>query len=142
MDISKNTKEWQDVVFSQGATLKVGVWNNDILSVERMDYNSGYAVSIKRYELTTYTISPELVTAYIRLHAKDLQDNPNYHVGLWCNKDETDGVRGVCKWYLDISVVYDSIYNAIDTAHMEKQLAIYDFKRQESIDVYTLQPKR
>ena len=126
------TKEqWKQVLLNGGATLDVVMHNGKVINIENRNYQSGYAVSIKGHELRVETIiSMELFEAYINLKKEVIQDNENARVGLWENK-------GV--WYLDISFIYTNAYNAIDTARINKQKAIYSFKQKASLDVNTLE---
>jgi hypothetical protein len=124
-------KQWKEVVLNGGATLDVVVWAGKVKSVTNMKYKSGYAVSIKGHELRIQgKISKELFKAYVNLHKTLLEASAEAHVGLWNNAGY---------WYMDISLVYNSIYNAIDAANMHEQIAIYSFSTGESLNKNNLE---
>ena len=128
------TKELMQEIFdNKGATLVVYYnYNLGATEVFNAKYTEGYAVSIKGHELITDGITDKLLEAYIKMNAEYLEKNPAARVGVWLNPENK-------KIYVDISHVYKNIYNAVDTAAMHDQIAIYDFKRAESINRFTME---
>ena len=128
------TKElFEEIALAGGATLDAVYHEGQrIGNVNNMKYASGYAVSIKGYELVTHKLTIELLDAYIEMYKEFLENNPAARVGVWFNLK--DG-----KIYLDISKVYQNIYNALDEAAANKQKAIYDFARGVSINRLTME---
>lgn len=95
-------------------------------------YTEGYAVSVKGHELITDSITDKLLEAYIDMNAEYIEANPAARVGVWFNTENR-------KIYLDISLVTKNIYNALDKAAANDQIAIYDFARGVSINRLTLE---
>jgi hypothetical protein len=125
------TKQWKEVLVNGGATLDVVVHDDKVQYVRNMYYKTGYAVSIKGHELRVQgKITKELFKAYVNMHKTLLQASPEAHVGLWNNGGY---------WYLDISLVFNNIYNAVDAANFHNQLAIYSFSTGESLNRYNLE---
>jgi transcriptional/translational regulatory protein YebC/TACO1 len=122
------TKELMQEIFdNKGATILV-----EGPVAFNTKYTEGYAVSIKGHELITDTLTDKLLEAYIDMNAEYIEKNPAARVGVWFNPENK-------KIYLDISLVTKNIYNAMDKASMNDQMAIYDFKRGASINRYTLE---
>ena len=124
-------KDWMKIVENEGATLDVVVYDGKIVSITNKEYQSGYAASIKGHELKYQrSINNNILLGYIESNMRELDEQPHARIGIWF-----DGKA----WYLDISHVYSSIYNALDDAKQQEQKAIYDFKRKVSLDVNTLE---
>jgi hypothetical protein len=121
--------EIESIIEKGGATLKPTI--RDYAILEDANLKTGYAVSLDKKGMTTYELNSIIIQAYVSTYARLLSNNPNAYVGLWFEKK-----TGL--WYLDITLVYPSIYNALDTAHQENQKAIYSFQNQASLDAYTL----
>lgn len=65
------------------------------------------------------------VLSYIAAHGLELENSWDY-IGAWMH----DG-----KLYLDITRVFDELYDAVLFGILNGQLAIYDFNRDESIEL-------
>ena len=124
-------KDWLNIIENKGATLDVVVYNNEVISITNKEYKNGYAASIKGHELKYQrSINNDILLGYIKSNMRELDEQPQSRIGIWID-------NGV--WYLDISHVYTSIYNALDDAKQQEQKAIYDFARKVSLDVNTLE---
>lgn len=94
-------------------------------------YNSlggGYAVAIsKSYELEIHQtdFTPETLRNYIKKYQK-LLNKRGYFLGTWI--DTTTNMV-----YLDISMIIPDLKQALKEAEKNKQLAIYDLKKDVSI---------
>ena len=86
-------------------------------------FNSGYMVSLENYEFKTSIehLSSELLEEYQTI----ANDNQAY-IGFWLDNDDL---------YVDISINIDNLNDAIKIAQENKQLAIYNCEKGESIYV-------
>jgi hypothetical protein len=124
-------REWMTIIEKHGATLDVIVYNGKVMSITNKEYQSGYAASIQGHELKYQRgLNNDILIGYIKSNMTELDEQPHAKVGIWF-----DGKA----WYLDISHVYTSIYNALDDARQQNQKSIYDFSRKVSLDVNTLE---
>jgi|LSQX01.1.fsa_nt_gb hypothetical protein len=121
-----NTKELLNKIFTDGG-FSVQVASGVIPS-------SGYMVSLQGCEEVYYTeeVTNYTIPGYITRHVHQLLLSGAY-LGAWL-----DG----SKVYLDVSINVDDLQAALDLARDNKQLAIYDITRDESIYLEELQPIR
>jgi len=112
-----NTKELLNKIFADGG-FSIQVASGLIPS-------SGYMVSIQGCEevYNTEDVTDDTIPGYITRHVKQLL-LPGAYLGAWLDGWEV---------YLDISVNVDSLEDALDLAHNNSQLAIYDISSGESI---------
>lgn len=106
--------------------LKNGGITLDINTMENTNKKKGFSVSLEGYEVTSDNITE--VMQSIKDYKKIIEklENKNLFVGVWYNED-----NGL--YYIDISEVINEKRKALQTAKQNKQLAIYDLKKQESI---------
>ena len=89
----------------------------------------GFAVAVsKDFEkvLDRPTITPDDIDAYKKEHADFLSKNPNAVVGTWVDNGKT---------YIDISIVTPNQEEAMKIGKKNKQLAIFDLGKMESVEV-------
>jgi hypothetical protein len=87
---------------------------------------SGYSVSIKDKQKVLTDLSMESLNAYIKDNYKILASGNNYYLGIWIDNG---------KIYLDISRIYESIYNTLDECNYNKQIAYYSFALAKSVKI-------
>lgn len=83
-------------------------------------FNSGYFVSLKKFELKTKKITVELIKMYLQKIKKER----GLYFGIWKDKDY---------YYLDVSISIKNFETAEKIGKKERQIAIYDCKNQKSI---------
>lgn len=87
---------------------------------------NGFMVSIIGFE-KTYTINDlEKLGEDIKTYQNIIATKKNYYIGLWIDQDII---------YLDISKHYKDKQNAIEAGIENNQMAIWDIKKGESIDL-------
>ena len=84
---------------------------------------SGYMVSLEDHELKT---SIELLDSSLLKEYQTIAKGNNAYIGFWLDNDDL---------YVDISINIDNINEAIKTAKANKQLAIYNCSKGETIYV-------
>lgn len=88
--------------------------------------DNGFMVSIIGFE-KTYTINElKKLEEDIKKYQNIIATKKNYYIGLWIDQDII---------YLDISRHYKDRQNAIEAGIENNQLAIWDIKKGESIDL-------
>lgn len=88
---------------------------------------SGYAVSIKDCGKIINDLTMESLNEYIKQHYKILSNGNGYYLGIWIG-------NGII--YLDISKIYQSIYNTIDECNYNNQKAYYSFSLGKSVKLH------
>ena len=88
---------------------------------------NGYAVSIKDCGKIVNDLTMESLNEYVKDNYKILASGNGYFLGIWIDNG---------KIYLDITRIYQSIYNAIDECRYNNQKAYYDFKLGKSVNIY------
>lgn len=85
-----------------------------------------YAVALPDHELivSRFVFSPELVEFY---HSR-LPKVKNASLGTWLNMDNE-------KIYLDLSLTFDDLEEAVREAYNNNQIAIYDLKENQEIRI-------
>lgn len=86
-------------------------------------FNGGYMVSLENYEFKTSIelLSSELLEEYRMIAMKN-----NAYIGFWLDNNDL---------YVDLSINIDDLNEAIKIAQENKQLAIYNCMKGESIYV-------
>lgn len=95
----------------------------DLQPIEKKD---GYMVSLFGYEKTFTAEQAPDIEATIKEYQKKIADKKNLYVGAWYNE-------GII--YIDISKWIQKKQNAIHAGIVNNQLAVYDIKADESIDL-------
>ena len=85
-----------------------------------------YAVALPDHELivSRFVFSPELV----ELYHSGLPKVKNASLGTWLNMDNE-------KIYLDLSLTFDDLEEAVREAYNNNQIAIYDLKENQEIRI-------
>lgn len=83
-----------------------------------------YMVAIKDYEKILPSLTEQALYDYIT-HVKSI--NPDYTIGTWYDEEKTG------LYYLDVSLGFDDKEKALDFAHENDQLAIYDVINDNTI---------
>ncbi len=86
-------------------------------------FNSGYMVSLQDYEFKT---SIELLSSELLEEYRMIANENNAYIGFWLDNNDL---------YVDLSINIDDINEAIKIAQENKQLAIYNCMKGESIYV-------
>jgi hypothetical protein len=96
-----------------------GTFNPD--SLEPVESNYGYAVSINGASQVEHTLDALTVNGYLTRYADELE-GLNRYFGLW---RDSGGL-----WYFDVSIIVDNEKVAKELADEEGQIAYYDFKEK------------
>ena len=118
----------------KGATIFLGYVFHMVESVyiEFMEYKRGYIVSYKGgINIPVLDFTRSAINNFLMENIVKIRDGSN-SLGLWLNPNNN-------RLYIDISRHYDSIHNAIDTAKFNDQLYIYDCKKKQSFNTWTMQ---
>jgi len=112
-----------------GATIELGYssFDKNCQALYFIQPKTGYAVSIKNAEQITDNLTIETLNAYISKNHNLLTSGNGYYLGIWIDNG---------KFYLDISRIYQSIYNAIDECNFNNQIEYYDFKLGKSVKTH------
>ena len=108
-----------------GNIIKATLENGGSTTPLNSNVDSGrYAVAISNFEMivTKDLLSYQLVEAYHGL----LPESANGNLGTWINPEND-------KVYLDFSLTYNDLENAVRVAYNNEQLAIYDLKKNQEI---------
>lgn len=92
--------------------------------------NSGYMCSLSGHEATFDNLSEDVVRHYIMSKAEVIYEDENLFIGSWYNPNDQ-------KWYLDISEKRTDLETTIFVGILGGQKAIYDLKRNESVELPT-----
>jgi hypothetical protein len=85
--------------------------------------NDGYMASLQNCESVSDTLDIDTLVDHITRYTEKLK-NKNMHLGIWLY----DG-----KWYLDVSLKFDKLNDAVVFGRANKQIAIFDNKNKQSI---------
>jgi hypothetical protein len=101
---------------------------------ERVEPTSGYAVSVAGAELrTSYRPSFGIVRGWLQDAAAHVSAQSLYgrdaNFGAWCDTDAGH-------WYLDVSVVVDSLDEALELGRKHNQLAVWSFADAAAIECH------
>jgi hypothetical protein len=114
------------VLKNGGATIQLGYssYDSNCQALYFITEKNGYAVSIKGAEKIVNDLTIETINNYINSNYEILTNGHGYFLGIWIHNG---------KIYLDITMIFSSIYNAIDSANMNNQIEYYDFKLGKSV---------
>jgi hypothetical protein len=98
--------------------------------LEFMNHNGGYIVGYSGGDIVE-KLTLENINKFIMKNYERISNGTNY-LGLWLNPENN-------MVYIDASIHFDSIYNALDMAKFNNQSHIFDCKAQKSMNVITLQ---
>jgi hypothetical protein len=118
----------------KGATIFLGYVFHmvEAVYIEFMEYKSGFVVSYKGgIDIPVLDLTKSVINNFLMDNIVKIREGSN-SLGLWLNPNNN-------RLYIDISQRYDSIYNAIDTAKFNDQLYIYDCKKKQSFNTWTMQ---
>jgi hypothetical protein len=118
----------------KGATIFLGYVFHmvECVYIEFMEYKSGFVVSYKGgIDIPVLDLTKSVINNFLMDNIVKIREGSN-SLGLWLNPNNN-------RLYIDISQRYDSIYNAIDTAKFNDQLYIYDCKKKQSFNTWTMQ---
>lgn len=119
---------------NKGATIFLGYVFHmvEAVYIEFMDFNSGYIVSYKGgIKIPQMDLTRKTINDFLMNNLEKIRGGANY-LGLWINPNNNH-------LYIDISVKFDSIHNALDIARFNDQLYIYDCKKKQSLNTWTMQ---
>jgi hypothetical protein len=118
----------------KGATIFLGYVFHmvEAVYIEFMEYKSGFVVSYKGgIDIPVLDLTRSVINNFLMDNIVKIREGSN-SLGLWLNPNNN-------RLYIDISRRYDSIHNAIDTAKFNDQLYIYDCKKKQSFNTWTMQ---
>lgn len=115
-------------ILNRGLSVYIMYSKKTIISYSIPNYKSGYIVSNDKYtqKIPFGFYEPKDLENYAKKY-RALLDGGYYMLGVWIN----DGVV-----YLDISMYFNYVYNAIDYLNANNQKAFYDIKQNASFDAY------
>ena len=119
---------------NKGATIFLGYVFHmvEAVYVEFMEFKRGYIVSYQGgINIPKLDLTRKVINDFLMQNIEKIRSGGNY-LGLWINPNDN-------RLYIDISVKYDSIHNALDTARMNNQLYIYDCFKKQSMNTWTMQ---
>jgi hypothetical protein len=87
--------------------------------------NDGYMASLQNCESISDTLDIDTLVDHITQYAEKLK-NKNMYLGIWLYEG---------KWYLDVSLKFDKLNDAIVFGKANKQIAIFDNKSKQSITI-------
>jgi hypothetical protein len=131
-----NQKQFKDIqsYFNKhnGATIFLGYVFHKAESIymDFANHDSGFIVSAKN-GIIVKDLTIESINQFLFDNAKKIR-NGDCYLGLWRNPKNK-------MIYIDISYHYESIYNALDTASFNDQIAIFDCRKKQSMNRITLQ---
>lgn len=113
-------------VLNYGLSAYIIYNNKSIVNYSIPNYKRGYIVSNDKYtqKIPLGFYEPKDLENYAKKYKK-LLDGGYYMLGVWIN----DGVV-----YLDLSIYFNLVYNAIDYLNANNQKAFYDIKENASYD--------
>jgi hypothetical protein len=83
----------------------------------------GYMASLQNCESVSNTLDIDTLANHIEKYTEKL-NSKGMHLGIWLWEG---------KWYLDVSLKFDSLNDAIIFGKANKQIAIFDNKNKQSI---------
>ena len=84
---------------------------------------TGFAVSLTGFETKAHTLNERVLNTYLETN-KVILSKQNHFFGAWIENDLT---------YFDVSIIVRSKKQAISLGRQNKQLAIFDLKKLQTI---------
>jgi hypothetical protein len=115
------------VMANNGITIE-SIENNSVITPE---FKSGYFVSIKSFESKSAIFDFQSFNAYLESNQfiRDLlPDYKKLFIGVWFNANDN-------LYYYDLNQYFKDLDSAITYGKQQKQIAIYDIAKNDSIEL-------